>query len=135
MEKQKKIIDASVGLKWFFKEEGSDKAEELLNLHIENNLLLVVPELFFYEVANALRFKHKKEEDLNSAIIDLEFMQLHTPNYSFDIIKKAIEIALKYKLTIYDATYISLAEKLNAKLITADREIINSKHPLVENII
>ena len=134
MERQKKVVDASVGLKWFFEEENSDKAESLLNLHVNHGIILVVPELFFYEASNALRFGYKQEQEINKAVEDMELLQLHVEPYSLDIIKIAVKIALKYDLTIYDAVYVALAEKLNAKLITADEKIIKSKHPLVETL-
>lgn len=134
MARQKKILDASVALKWFFKEKGSNIADNILKAHINEDIVIIVPELFFYEVTNALRFQHKNVEELKAAINDLEIMQLSIEKYSFELIKLAVENALKYKLTVYDSLYLTLAEKLNAKLVTADEAIILSKHPLVESL-
>lgn len=134
MERQKKIVDASIALKWFLKEENSDKAERLLNLHIESDILLVIPELFFYEVINGLGYKKATPENLKKAVTDLFDLQLHCENISEKIMIRTAEISLEYNLTIYDATYMALAEKLNAKLVTADKPILLAKHPLVEGL-
>ena len=55
MERQKKIVDASVMVKIFAEEEDSDKASKLLEEHINGNVTLMAPELIFLETLNALR--------------------------------------------------------------------------------
>lgn len=132
MERQKKIVDASVALKWFLKEENSDKAEKLLKAHIESEILLVIPELFFYEVINGLRYKKTTFENIRKAVIELFNLQLHCESISENLMIRIAEISLWHNLTVYDATYVCLAEKMNAKLITTDDKILLSKHPLVE---
>ena len=54
---QEKVVDASVVVKWFSDEEGSDRALKLRDGHIGGELSLVAPELILYEVTNALRYK------------------------------------------------------------------------------
>ena len=63
MEKQKKVIDASVAFKWFDKkEENSDKTLSILKKHLLGEYNLIVPELIFLEIINALKFKSKNEK-------------------------------------------------------------------------
>jgi len=38
---------------------------------------------------------------------------------------KALEIALKYKITVYDSLYIALANEKNMPLLTLDEEQVN----------
>ena len=64
MEKQTKIIDASIVVKWFVDEENSKKALDIRNDHINGNIKIIVPDLTFIEVLNALKYKGKTEEDL-----------------------------------------------------------------------
>ncbi len=52
-------------------------------------------------------------------------------NYGFNIImirdeirEKMIEFAINHNISIYDASYIALAEKFNTQLITADEKIV-----------
>ena len=44
------VLDASVGVKWFRGEPGSDEALELLRAHGRGEVTLVVPSLFVYEI-------------------------------------------------------------------------------------
>lgn len=58
MEKRTlKVLDASVILKWFLKEEDSEKAIDLKTEIIQGNLLVILPDLILYEISNALRYK------------------------------------------------------------------------------
>ena len=53
MERQKKIVDASIIIKWFANEEGSDRAIKLRNEHINGEIIIMVPELVFMETLNS----------------------------------------------------------------------------------
>ncbi|MBI4451456.1 type II toxin-antitoxin system VapC family toxin [Candidatus Woesearchaeota archaeon] len=123
MEKQKKVIDASVAVKWFANEPGSDAALALRNEHISGEAVLIVPDIFFAEVVNAMRYKEKDEEKLmaaNNAIWDL---QLHSEKTTRFVIEKAISLALEHNLSLYDAAYAAIAQTFGAQLVTADKSL------------
>jgi len=44
------VIDASVAVKWFVEEHGTQKALELRDRYIDGELKLIAPQLFPYEV-------------------------------------------------------------------------------------
>lgn len=120
MERQEKLIDASVIVKWFSKEENSDKALRLKEGHISQELRLIIPELSLIEVINALRYKEKDESKLKDANKTLQDIQLGIKSITKDLINKAIENALKYDITIYDSIYVSLAQMYGCPFVTAD---------------
>ncbi len=123
MERQKKIIDSSIIVKWFVNEKGSDKAMQLKEQHLENQIVIIVPELIFFEVLNALRFKEKDEEtlkEIRETLWDIQFFIVHTNTFILD---KTIEISLKYNLSIYDATYAALSQIYGCPLITEDKKL------------
>ena len=51
----KLVIDASVAIKWYTREEHREKALRLREAHINGELTLTAPNLLAYEVINALR--------------------------------------------------------------------------------
>ena len=125
MEKEKIVVDASVIVKWFLKEEYSDKALMLRNDYVRGLFDIAVPTLFEYEVLNALKYSgvYSIEEllEIGVAINKYGFLTYELEdNYK----KLTIEIAENSGLTIYDAAYVALAKHLNTKLYTADNEII-----------
>lgn len=125
MAQQKKIIDASVAVKWFSREEGSVKALVLRDEHCAGKTLLVIPELLFLEVTNALRYKQRTLIELQEANAALWNLQMHVEKISQFLLEKAIEVALKNKLTVYDALYVAISLLHGSSLITADTALKN----------
>jgi predicted nucleic acid-binding protein len=55
---------------------------------------------------------------------------------SKSILQLAIDIGIKYGITVYDAVYVSVAKIYETKLVTADERLVDklSKTPLGKNI-
>jgi len=121
------IVDASVLVKWFLheKEADRDRALALRDLHISGRSKIYVPQLAFLEVLNAIRFSAKaEEEDGGTALEALQDLHLETKGDDDDLLRKTNAIAWAYKLTIYDALYVALAEQVGYPLITADEVMV-----------
>jgi len=123
MERQKKIIDASIIVKWFIVEEKTIEALKIQEEHIQNKIDLIVPEITFIEVINALKYKKKSDKDLFEANSYLWNFQFHVEKTNQFIVDKAIELSIKYNLTIYDGMYAALAQIHGCELITADEKL------------
>jgi predicted nucleic acid-binding protein len=115
------VVDASVVLKWLLVEP-SEEAEALLEKHLNGGDPLVAPELLYYEIANVLVTKTKLTAQETSELFGY-FMDLQIEAYSLgaDEYKTAIDLAHRYKLSVYDAAYLGLAMALDTRLVTADR--------------
>lgn len=124
MERQKKIVDSSVILKWFANEKDSDKAINLRNQHIDGEIIIVVPELAFMEILNALRYKKLEQSVLDKANQDLWKIQLEIFYLDEFLLNKAINASLTYNLSIYDAIYAALAQIHGTQLVTEDEELL-----------
>ena len=123
MERQKKVVDTSVIVKCFLQEDKTDKAVALIENHLMNNIEIVVPELFFLEVLNTLRYKEKDENKLNETIkILLNAKFLIVPLNQF-ILERSLEISLQYDLSIYDALYAALSQIHGCSLVTEDKKL------------
>ena len=124
MEKQKKVIDASVVVKWFLNEEGSITARSLKNELVDGNIMFLAPELLLLEVINTLRYKRKDKKELihiSKVILNTGIKIVRLDKES---LFKAIENSLKYDITIYDALYVTIAQLHGTFLITADKELL-----------
>ncbi|MBI2183975.1 MAG: type II toxin-antitoxin system VapC family toxin [Thaumarchaeota archaeon] len=118
------VIDASVAVKWFSEEEGSDRALAVRNEHIDGIRTLVAPDLLVYEIANALRFKPGFNPHVTArALDDLFNLQVDIMAPSKELVSRGSELAYEYGITVYDSLYLSLGELLGLEVITADKEL------------
>jgi predicted nucleic acid-binding protein len=122
----KTVIDASVVVKWFTKETGHAQAAALRDAHIHRNTTLAAPDLLVYEIANALRYSPNLEaSDVKLAVKSLNMLGVVLYPPSEKMISRAIDLSDKFSTTIYDASYIALAEELDTHLVTADNKLVS----------
>jgi len=132
--KEKIVVDASVVTKWFSEEEHTDKAMQFKEKHIDGSIELVAPALLLYEVANALNYKPDfSEEDLKNALDALVDLSLSIKMPTKEVLETTFSVARKHGLSVYDSSYVALAESLNIKMVTADEKLWKKleKHPLL----
>lgn len=123
------VVDASVALKWFVEEEGSDRALRLRDGHLDGSSTLVAPDLLVHEIANALRYKPGfKPEDASRVIADVYKLQIDLFPPSRELASRWLELAYKYDLTVYDACYLGLGDLLGAEVVTSDKAFHQKAH-------
>lgn len=87
-------------------------------------MVIYVPDLLTYEIANVLRFKPDLSQgQVQAALNSLYDMQIRIVKGSREVIKEAIRLAYLYDVTVYDAAFVAIAENLNAPFITADDKL------------
>jgi len=126
----KYVVDASVALKWQFKDEHeTEAAMDLLADFVQGEVELLTPTLFAYEIANAVHIAVSREritvKDGMGAIKDL--LSLGIKRISFDnLVENAFTLAGSYKQPVYDCSYLALAEQEHCSLYTADQRFFNA---------
>ena len=117
------VLDTSVVLKWFstFNENDLDHALQLRQDMLDGSILFIVPELLFYELANALRYNPNfSPKDVNEALHSVFDMGLEVRKVDRKVMEQATTIAFKYNIKIYDAYFLALSRKEEKPFITAD---------------
>ena len=124
MERAEVILDASVVVKWFSKEEGSDLALKLRDEHLAGRMTLISPDLLIYEVSNALRHNPGFDaDDVRGAVRDLFDLELDLVPPNEEIFSRAATRAFELGISIYDACYLALAELMGLEFITGDERL------------
>ena len=121
------VIDASVLIKFYVPEILSDRAERLLAKAEKNEIDLLAPDLIYPEAGNVLWKKQRLKELTRSEVEEITDAILSLPlkiEASKSLLPLAVEIATVYGITVYDASYFSLARVYEATLITADRKLV-----------
>ena len=121
------VVDASVAAKWYLPEVDTEAALSLREKHVNGEVHLVSPELMVYEVANALRYHPRAGSDrLAEHIGDLLALEIGLDPVSETSVIVAIRSAFRLGISIYDASYISLAERLDTVVYTSDESMLRA---------
>ncbi len=117
------VVDASVAIKWIVPEKDSQQAKLYLHSHLSQKEKILVPELFFYEIANTLTTKFTIPVSNGLALLRKIFqfnLILYHPGQGD--IESATRLSREFKTSVYDMLYAVMAQKHNTILITADEK-------------
>jgi len=127
------VVDTSVLIKWFKTrdEEYLREARELLEEIERHEVEVHVPALLLYEVGNILLLETRLESAaLEEAVERLETLPVVVAPPATPLLKQALRLGRKFKLTFYDASFLALAVELDCPLVTADRRFFELTHSL-----
>ena len=117
------VVDSSVVVALVTLEEESDWASKRMQEYGYFHAL----DLSFYEVANALGNKVSNclsAKDAAMAFKQAENMMNLFSIHSFsEVITESLTKALELKISVYDAAFLSLANKLDTQLLTLDHKL------------
>ncbi len=117
------VLDASATIPWFLDDEIDTSAPERLKRVTNGGAL--VPGLWHLEIGNVLLRAFRRgritQDKLRFATLVLTLMPItvdrQTERRAFDT---TFELAVRFKLTLYDAAYLELAERRRCPLATND---------------
>ena len=117
------VLDASMTLAWLFEDEQTDQVLATIN-HVYMGGASVPP-LWRYEVANGLQMAIRRQRitpDYRTRSLDKidELPITIDPDGLSEIWSTTIKLADLYRLTVYDAAYLELAQRRRLPLATLD---------------
>ena len=126
------VVDASLVIKWFVPEIHSEAARRWLGASHD----YVAPDLLFSEAGNAVwkkvRRKELNEHEGRQLVLDLTHVVVETVA-TRSLLQDALALALTAGIPVYDATYLTLAVRLETEVITGDYRFAAkiAEHPLL----
>jgi predicted nucleic acid-binding protein len=124
------VIDSSVAIALILDEPEAPTVDRILRRWTQEARSMVVPSLFWLEVLNRLgRDPRPSGERMLAAIHRLDTIGLATVEPGRPLLLHAIDRVERYRLSVYDATYLVLAESIDADLATFDRELAAAAGP------
>jgi predicted nucleic acid-binding protein len=126
------VLDVSVAVKWALPTAGerlTAEALQLLDRFGRAEVELIVPDLFWVELGNALwkavRLGRCEPQDAAEGMSAMRSRELPTLA-SYELLEQALSIAITFDRTMYDSVYVALAVQSQCQLITADERLANA---------
>ena len=116
------VIDSNVYASVIVKDEFYEKCKEYM---LTKKVTL---DLAFAEAGNVV-WKHvkmgriKEEDAVKRAEVLKRLVNTSKVYECKDLLVEALELTVKYDVTVYDAIFVALAQRLNDKLVTTDRKL------------
>lgn len=119
------VVDASVVVKWFDVDERYlVQAHHLLNSHLDGRTQILLSELVPYEVGSALlKIPTQDFEWPTDSLWTSDFVWVTLDPESAEA---ARGLAISYGLSYYDATYLALALREGALLVSDDQLLLDA---------
>jgi len=132
------VLDCSVALSWYFKDEATEQTNELRERIVEEHIF--VPALWPLEITNALlaacRRKRIVKNDLNKILTDLRELPSEVDRETDAMVwDNSLHLAQQHNLSIYDATYLELALRKKISIATLDKELVRASNSAGVNVL
>ncbi len=129
------VIDISAVLALRLPDEDSRYADQVLRLAASEQTL--VPALFWYELQNGLLMAHRRGRislpECESLITDMKHLIDVVEDNSLK--PETMTLAVKHRLTVYDASYLELCQRYGGALATLDRALRTAAEAEGVNVI
>ena len=127
------VVDCSVLIAGLLPDEIEEQAQALLEGLQRGAVVVVVPALFYQEISNVLLMAYRRKRisrEVLSQYLDVVAMlplRIDTAaSTRSSTMKTVCELAEKYGLTTYDASYLEFAIRLDLPLVTLDSDLYNA---------
>ncbi|BAY76477.1 hypothetical protein NIES25_29260 [Nostoc linckia NIES-25] len=123
------VIDTSVCIKYFIADPLTAKVNQLLG-HLANpQTEIYVPDLFYIECTNVLlkyiRAKMYTAAEVQTDLVTIKSFPLRVVSTA-DLMADAVSIALTYKTSAYDDSYVALSQQVGATLLTLYGKLVKA---------
>jgi predicted nucleic acid-binding protein len=120
-------VDASLAAAFVLPDERSDTADAFFSA-VEQGVRLWIPQLWWIEMANTLlmasRRKRLSADKILNSLSSLESLPLSEDDAPCRSLGEVLTaLAVKHRLTAYDAVYLELAQRRRIGLATLDKKL------------
>ncbi len=123
------VLDSSVTLAWNFRDEQTEAVRAILAQVAGRGAF--APSLWRFEVANGLQIAVRRGRIdaayRDHALADLTMLDVRIDDECDDYVWSAtVQLAALHGLTVYDAAYLELAQRLRLPLATLDAALVRA---------
>lgn len=130
MSVERFVIDSCVAIKWRLRDETEvAQADAIQDDYVAGRVQLLVPTLFDYEIGNILKVAVSRNRlpEAHAVIALADFKAVKFERHEFLTYQsRAFGLAIRYQRSVYDASYLALAEAHDLDFYTGDKRLYNA---------
>lgn len=123
------VVDTSVCIKYFIADPLTAKVMQLFAYLGNPQTEIFVPDLFYIECANVfwkyVRAGMYTATEVQTDLATLKSFPLRVVSTA-DLMADAVNIAIAYRISAYDAAYVALSQQVGATLLTLDGKLLKA---------
>jgi predicted nucleic acid-binding protein len=132
------VVDSSVTLAWLYSDEITVATQRVFEMVLASGA--VVPSIWRLEVANSLQTSvRRKRIDAafrEGSLVDLALLDIQTdPDTDEFAWSTTLRLAERLQLTVYDATYLELAQRRSLPLATLDHQLRKAAETIAVSLL
>jgi predicted nucleic acid-binding protein len=134
------VLDCSLAAKWILPESDRVPALRLFDRYASGEVSLIAPDLLLAEFAGLLaKRRRRKQISAEQAVEAFRWMTRCAPKL-YDMrprLGRALELSLKFQMSLWDCVYVVLAMEHDCAFLTADRRLFRgrgARHPSLQLI-
>ncbi len=118
-----------MGIKWFIPDRLTPKVYQLFAHLAIPKTEFFIPDLFYIETANIfwkyVRAGLYAAADVPADLATLKTFPLQAVSMA-ELMEEAVNIAIAYGISAYDASYVALSHRVSSPLLTLDQRLVNT---------
>jgi predicted nucleic acid-binding protein len=134
------VVDCSVAAKWILPEPGRTAALAWFDRYSAGEVWLIAPDLLLAEFASLVVKGHRRKRITAPQALEAFSLMTKCAPRLYDIqprLPRALDLSLRYQLSLWDSLYLTLALEFDCSLITADLRLyraLKGRHPFVQRL-
>lgn len=134
------VVDCSVAAKWILPEPGREMALRLFARYESGEIAFIAPDLLLAEFASLMAKRSRRKEISRRQAHDAFDLLTRCAIPLFDMrprLRRALELSLRYQLSLWDCVYLAVAIEHDCVFLTADRRLFRggqARHPALRLI-
>jgi len=129
-----------VAAKWVLPEPDRAPALRLFDRYSWGEISLIAPDLLLVEFASLISKRNRRKQISMSQAREAFQLMVQCAPRLFDmrpLVDRALDLSLKYKMSLWDCVYVALAMEYQCPFLTADQRLYRAgsgRHPFVQLI-
>lgn len=122
------VVDASLSLSWILSEADGKGVMRLVDEQVKGEIMTIAPDIWLYECLNGLKsaLLRKRIGEITSRQYIAKVMDLAPDFVNIEpMVNEIFEVATRYNLSVYDASYVALAAIRHCDFYTGDVKLYN----------